>query len=130
MKLRLTDYNDNTYMDTDGSCELCMYTGLLDHPEFQFTDSYGGVHRIKGWHSDWGHYSVDYNVNVPLFTTWLHDAEFKGLGELAQEARFRGLNPEETDPWRLALDAILWCASDKSTEEALNKALWWALKTA
>ena len=22
MKLRLTDYNDNTYMDTDGSCEL------------------------------------------------------------------------------------------------------------
>lgn len=32
MKLRLTDYNDNTYMDTDGSCELCMYTGLLDHP--------------------------------------------------------------------------------------------------
>ena len=28
MKLRLTDYNDNTYMDTDGSCELCMYTGL------------------------------------------------------------------------------------------------------
>lgn len=41
MKLRLTDY---TYMDTDGSCELCMYTGLLDHPEFQFTDSDGGVH--------------------------------------------------------------------------------------
>lgn len=35
MKLRLTDY---TYMDTDGSCELCMYTGLLDHPEFQFPD--------------------------------------------------------------------------------------------
>lgn len=28
MKLRLTDYNDNTYPDTDGSCELCMYTGL------------------------------------------------------------------------------------------------------
>lgn len=40
MKLRLTD---NTYMDTDGSCELCMYTGLLDHPEFQFTNTYGGV---------------------------------------------------------------------------------------
>lgn len=30
MKLRLTDYSDNTYMDTDGSCDLCMYTGLLD----------------------------------------------------------------------------------------------------
>ena len=51
MKLRLTDY---TYMDTDGSCELCMYTDLLDHPEFQFTDSYGGVHDISGWESDWG----------------------------------------------------------------------------
>ena len=42
MKLRLTDYNDNIYMDTDGSCELCMYTGLLDHLEFQFTDSDAG----------------------------------------------------------------------------------------
>lgn len=32
MKLRLTDFDSNTYMDTDGSCELCMYTGMLDHP--------------------------------------------------------------------------------------------------
>jgi hypothetical protein len=51
MKLRLTDYSDNTYMDTDGSCELCMSLGLLDHPEFQFTDSDGGVHSISGWES-------------------------------------------------------------------------------
>lgn len=51
MKLRLTD---NTYMDTDGSCDLCMSTGFLDHPEFQFTDSDGGVHDISGWESDWG----------------------------------------------------------------------------
>lgn len=48
MKLRLTDYSDNTYMDT----------GLLDHPEFQFTDSDGGVHDISGWKSDWGHHSA------------------------------------------------------------------------
>lgn len=122
MKLRLTDYNDNTYMDTDGSCELCMYTGLLDHPEFQFTDSDGGVHDISGWESDWGHLNIKYNVNVPLFTYWLHDAEFKELDELAKEARLHGLGANET-----ALDAILWCASDQSTEEDLNEALSWAL---
>ena len=127
MKLRLTDYSDNTCMDTDGSCDQCMYTGLLDHPEFQFTDSDGGVHDISGWESDWGHHSVKYNVNVPLLTYWLHDAEFKELDELAQEARLHGLEKDETDPWYTVLDAILWCASDQSTEEDLNEALSWAL---
>lgn len=127
MKLRLTDYNDNTYMDTDGSCELCMYTGLLIHPEFQFTDSNGGVHDISGWESCWGHLNVKYNVNVPLFTYWLHDAEFKELDELVKEARLRGLGANETDPWDTALDAILWSASDQSNEENINKALSWAL---
>lgn len=127
MKLRLTDYSDNTYMDTDGTCDLCMYTGLLDHPEFQFTDSDGGVHDISGWESDWGCHSVKYNVNVPLLTYWLHDAEFKELDELAQEARPHGLDEDKTDPWYTALDAILWCASDQSTEEDLDKALSWAL---
>lgn len=127
MKLRLTDYNDNTYMDTSGSCEMCMYTGLLDHPEFRFTDSDGGVHGISGWESDWGHHRVKYNVNVPLFTYWLHDAEFKELDEFADEAQLHGLEADETDPWYTALDAILWCASDQSTEEDLNEALSWAL---
>lgn len=55
---------------------------------------------------------IKYNVNVPLFTYWLHDAEFK---ELAQEARLHGL------------DAILWSASGQSSEEDLDKALSWAL---
>ena len=127
MKLRLTDYNDNTYMDTDGSCELCMYTGLLDHPEFELTDSYGGVHCIDGWVSDWGHHNVKYNVNVPLFTYWLHGVEFKELDELAQEARLHGMFADEVDLWNTALDAILWCASDHSTEEDLTEALSWAL---
>ena len=123
MKLRLTDYNDNTYMDTDGSCDLCMYTGLLDHPEFQFTDSDGGVYDINGWEFDGGHHSVKYNVNVPLLTYWLHDAEFKEL----DEAQLHGLEADETDPWYTVLDAILWSASDQSTEEDLNEALSWAL---
>lgn len=123
MKLRLTNYNDNTYMDTDGSCDPCTYTGLLDHPEFQFTDSDGGVHDISGWESDWGHHNIKYNVNVPLFTYWLHDAEFKELDELAEEARPHGLRANETDPWYTVLDAILWSASGQSSEEALSWAL-------
>ena len=123
MKLRLTDYNDNTCTDTDGSCELCMYTGLLDHPELQFTDSDGGVHDISGWESDWGHLNIKYNANMPLFTYWMHDVEFKELDELAQEARLHGLEANETDPWDTALDAILWCASDQSSEEDLSWAL-------
>ena len=127
MKLQLTDYSDNTYMDTDGSCDMCMYTGLLDHPEFQFTDSDGGVHSIRGWESYWGHYNDKYSVNVPLFTYWLHDAEFKELDELAQEARLHGLEEDETDLWYTVLDAILWRASYQTSEEELNKALSWAL---
>lgn len=27
MKLRLTGFKSNTYEDTDGTCEDCMYTG-------------------------------------------------------------------------------------------------------
>ena len=127
MKLRLTDYNDNTYMDTDGSCELCMYTGLLDHPEFQFTDSDGSAHSISGWESDLGNHDIKYNVNVPLFTYWLHGAEFKELDELVREVRLHGLRPNETDPWDTALDAILWSASGQISEEDLDKALSWAL---
>lgn len=66
-------------------------------------------------------------MNVPLFAYWLHDAEFKELDELAQEARLHGLEVNETDPWHTALDAILWSASNKNSEEDLNKALSWAL---
>lgn len=127
MKLRLTNFNSNTYEDTDGSCELCMYTGLLDHPEFQFTDSDGGVHDIRGWEAEWGHHNVKYNVNVPLFTYWLHDAEFKEVDELVQEARLRGLGEDTDDAWHTVLDAILWYAGGWSTEEKLNEALSWAL---
>lgn len=111
MKLRLTDYNDNTYMDADGSCELCMYVGPLGHPEFQFTDSDGGVRDISGWESDWGHLNIKYNVNVPLFAYWLHDAVFKELDELAKEARLRGLGGNETNPWDTALS---WALVDKT----------------
>ncbi len=83
----------------------------------------GGVHSISGWESYWGHDNVKYSVNVPLFTYWLHDAEFKELDELAQEARLHGLEEDETDPWY----TVLWRASYQTSEEELNKALSWAL---
>ena len=95
MKLRLTDYSDNACMDPDVSCELCMYAGFLDHREFQFTGSDGGVRDISGW----GLFNVRYNVNVPLFAYWLHDAEFKELGE-------RGLVANEPDLWGTALVGV------------------------
>ena len=62
-------------------------------------------------------------MNVPLFTYWLHDAEFKEL----DEAQLHGLEADETDPWYTVLDAILWRASYQTGEEELNKALSWAL---
>lgn len=97
--------------------------GLLDHPEFQFTDSGGGVHDISGWESEWGYLNIKYNVNVPLFTYWLHGTEFKELDELAKEARLHGLGANEMGPWDTALDAILWSASNQSSEEDLSWAL-------
>ena len=53
MKLRLTNFQPNTYEDTDDSCELCMWAGALDHSDHEFTDSDGGAHVVEGWHSDW-----------------------------------------------------------------------------
>ena len=68
------------------------------------------MHDISGWESDWGHHNVKYNVNVPLFTYWLHDAEFKEMDELAQEARLHGLGANET-----ALDkALSWATVDET----------------
>lgn len=86
-------------MDTDRSCDLYMYTSLLDHPEFQFTDSDGDVHSIRGRESCWGHYNVKYNMNVPLISgthtrrvrpsrygpcAGLQHAHSKGLSNLRQ----------------------------------------------
>lgn len=54
------------------------------------------MHDISGWESDWGHLNIKYNVNVPLFTYWLHDTEFKELAH--------GLGENETDPRRYPLE--------------------------
>lgn len=127
MKLRLTNFDANTYEDTDGSCDMCMYTGMLDHPLYTFTSSYGESYTIEGWGFHWGHLST-IDVNLPVFTTWLHDAEFKEPTEIIEEDEDFAHLPGDRF-WEVFLTAVLndaqWC----STMEELNDSLDWALKT-
>lgn len=125
MKLHLTDFDSNTYEDTDGSCELCMYTGMLDHPLYTFTDNYGGVHTIEGWWFDWGHL-ITINVNLPVFTSWLHSVEFKEPGEVAEYLCAGHCDAKSL--WDEYLHSILTNAQWCSTPEELNENLDWALK--
>ena len=99
-----------------------MYTGILDHPLYTFTDSYGGEHVVEGWFSHWGHLST-VDINLPLFTTWLHEVTFKEPEELADYVSTE-LYGEFWEKYlrRLLLEAQ-WC----STKEQLNEALSWAL---
>lgn len=125
MKLRLTDFQSNTYEDTDGSCELCMWTGMLDHPTYEFTDSNGGAHIVDGWYSDWGHHTT-IDINVPVFTTWLHGVEFKEISAVADYLM------DDYSPHRDLWDEYLWrildSASNCDTEQELNDNLAWALQ--
>lgn len=126
MKLQLTDFDSNTYMDTDGSCEMCMSTGMYDHPIYTFTDSYGGKHVIEGWWSEWGFLYV-YDINVPVFTHWLHDAEFKDIETLMDEdIEYKYLPVDEA--WKKFLNGILDSAQYCDNEQELSKSLAWALK--
>ena len=126
MKLRLTGYDDNTYEDTTGSCEVCTYTGMMDHPMYEFTDSYGDVHTIEGYFSDeWSLWS--YNVNVPVFATWLHDAEFKEPEELIEEDENYYLLSDERF-WKRFLTDVIRAAEFCRDKKELNEALDWALK--
>ena len=125
MKLRLTDYQDNTYEDTTGSCDLCMFTGLMVHPTYEFTNSYGGVYTIKGYYSDpWSLWS--YDINVPVFATWLRNTEFKELEEVVEYLSAEYCDEERQ--WEKYLHNIIIGAEYCDNEEQLNKALNWALK--
>lgn len=119
MKLRLSDFDSNTYEDTDGSCDLCMYTGMLDHPKYTFTDSYGGVHTVEGWYRDYGHLTI-VDINLPVFTHWLHDVEFKEPEELAD---YVGVNADSSDFYDIFLRYLITAAQWYSTEEELNEGL-------
>ena len=126
MKLHLTDFDSNTYTDIDGSCELCMYTGMLDHPLYTFTSSYGESYTIEGWWFDWGHL-MTIDINLPVFTTWLHDAEFKEPAEIIEEDGYFARLPGNCF-WEEFLTAVLKDAQWCSTMEELNESLDWALK--
>lgn len=126
MKLRLTNFNSNTFEDTDGSCELCMSTGMYDHPIYTFTDSDGGEHVVDGWWGEWG-FLYSYDVNVPLFTYWLHDAEFKDIETIMDEdIEYKYLPVDEA--WKKFLKDILDSAQYCDNEQELSKSLAWALK--
>lgn len=124
MKLRLTNFDSNTYEDTDGSCDMCMYTGMLDHPEYTFTTSFGESYTIEGWWSEWGHLTT-IDINLPVFTNWLHEAEFKEPIRLSEE--YPGLSDNRF--WETFLTDVLWCAEFCSDKKELNARLDWALKT-
>ena len=126
MKLRLTNFDSNTYEDTDGSCDMCMYTGMLDHPLYTFTTSYGESYTIEGWWSDWGHL-MTIDINLPVFTSWLHDVEFKEPKELIEvNEDYTYLEGELF--WEVFLLDILRGAQWCRTMEELNEDLRWALK--
>ena len=124
MQLRLTDFQSNTYEDTDGSCELCMWTGMLDHPTYEFTDSNGAVHVVDGWYSDWGHHTT-IDINVPVFTAWLHKVEFKEVSAVAEQLGIDHLANDRL--WEECLRQIIDSAAYCSTEQELNENLAWAL---
>lgn len=123
MKLRLTNFDSNTYEDVTGTCELCEFKGMMDHPVYTFTDSYGGVHAVDGWYSSWGDIT-SYSVNVPVFTHWLHTAEFKEPIGLSEELG----HPSDERFWEEFLTRVLQSTQYCSTKEELDEALDWALK--
>lgn len=124
MQLRLANYDDNSFEDTDGSCEVCTWSGMMDHPTYTFTDSDGGVHVVEGWWKEWG-FLYTYDVNVPVFAHWLHDAEFKELDELSD---YDYMTIEKA--WNMFLEDILNSAQYCATEQELTRDLGWALKGA
>lgn len=126
MKLRLTDFDSNTYEDVTGTCELCEFEGMMDHPIYTFTDSDGNGHVVDGWYSSWGDIT-SYSVNVPVFTYWLHTVEFKEPTELIEEIEeYQWLSGKRF--WEEFLTDVLQGAQYCSNEEELNESLDWALK--
>lgn len=124
MQLRLTDFKSNTYQDTTGTCEDCSYTGMLDHPTYEFTTNHSDKHTIDGWFSSWGDHIV-LDVNLPVFTHWLHKVEFKRPKDVV-DYLIDDYSPHR-DLWDEYLWHILDSASNCDTEQELNNNLAWAL---
>lgn len=90
MRLRLTDFQSNTREGVEGTCKRCMRTVMLNYPTYTFADSGGGIHVVEGWYSDWGDHIV-IDVNLPVFTHWLHSVEFNRPKEVAELSDIDGL---------------------------------------
>lgn len=97
---------------------------MLDHPTYEFTNSNGGVHVVDGWYSDWGHHTT-IDINVPVFTTWLHGVEFKEVSAVAEYLGIDHLAGERL--WQEYLRQVIDSAAYCSTEQELNDNLAWAL---
>ena len=101
-----------------------MYTGMLDHPTYEFTTNHGDKHTIDGWFSSWGDHIV-LDIKLPMFAHWLHKVEFKRPKDVADQII------DEYSPHRDLWDEYLWrildSASNCDTEQELNDNLAWAL---
>lgn len=67
------------------------------------------------------------DINLPVFTTWLHEAEFKepiGLSEEFEEYQWLSNKRFWEEFLTDVLRAAQWCRN----EEELNEGLNWALK--
>lgn len=98
---------------------------MLDHPTYEFTDSHGGVHVIEDWYYDYGHHTTKYDINVPVFTTWLHDVEFKEPSEVAEEL----VRDDDDDTLREAsldpaVEGIIEQIMGDDVDEKSNDRLW------
>ena len=102
-----------------------MYTGMLDHPTYEFTTNHGDKHTIDGWFSSWGDHIV-LDINLPVFAHWLHKVELKRPKDVADQLF------DEYAPHRDLWDEYLWCildsASNCDTEQELNDNLAWVLQ--
>lgn len=124
MRLRLTDFQSNTREGVEGTCELRMRTVMLNYPTYTFADSGGGVHVVEGWYSDWGDHIV-IDVNLPVFTHWLHSVEFKQPKGVAEEPVRDDdddtLQEASLDP---AVEAIVEQIMGDDVDEKSNDRLW------
>ena len=101
-----------------------MYTGMLDHPTYEFTTNHGDKHTIDGWFSSWGDHIV-LDINLPVFTHWLHKVEFKEPSEVAEEL----VRDDDDDTLREAsldpaVEAIVEQIMGDDVDEKSNDRLW------
>ena len=74
---------------------------------------------------DYGRHTTKYDINVPVFTTWLHDVEFKEPSEVAEEL----VRDDDDDTLREAsldpaVEGIIEQIMGDDVDEKSNDRLW------